>query len=212
MSACAPQVVRGARRSTEKTRLPTNKSRQPQDPAASIIIEAANLVSSARVGKILNDMRDRFSGEQCVLPFAVHVTFKTADVIVRFSPSFLVVEGVSRIILSSSAIRARIAGNGKRTATLSDDFLRGTRASCSPITNDIEGARQARTRNNCNSDIRTRAPCGQAECAYLSHVRAVSSAQCCLGRGAPLNQARARPQKRRKMPLFTVEQPLRVSR
>ena len=39
------------------------------------------------------------------------------------------------------------AGNGKRTATLSDDLLRGTRASYPPIMYDIEGARQARARN-----------------------------------------------------------------
>lgn len=105
--------MRGARRSAEKTRLSTNKSRQPQDPAASIFIKAANMISSVRVGKILNDMRVRFSGEQCVHPFAVHVTSKTTNVSVLFSPSFSVVEGVTRIILSSSAIWARLQETGR---------------------------------------------------------------------------------------------------
>ncbi len=145
-----------------------------------------------------------FLGSSACFLFAVHVTSKTANVTVLFSPSFLVVEGVSRIILSSSAIRARMQETGRElrpfqmivarnACFLSTDYVRHRRCQT--------GAGP----QHCNSDIRTRARCGQAECAYLSHARAVSSAQCCLGRGTPLNQARARTQKRRKMPLFRVE-------
>lgn len=105
------------------------------------------MISSVRVGKILNDMCVRFSGEQCVHPFAVHVTSRTTNVSVLFSPSFSVVEGVTRIILSSSAIRARLRETGRELRRFQMIFLRTMGAFYPPLMYDIEGARQMRARN-----------------------------------------------------------------
>ncbi len=66
------------------------------------------MVLSAGVGKMPSDMHDRFCRDRCVNFFALNETSKTANVCVHFSPKFSVVEGISRIILSPSAIGVRM--------------------------------------------------------------------------------------------------------
>ena len=178
-------------------RLPTNKSRQPLDPAASTFIEAPSMLPSGRNGKITSDVRDRFLGRGTWI-FSPHTAFRKQQTRASiFCPDFR----SCKAYLGSSFPHRQSADECAYSESHCDACRHSFSRNACILSTVYVRQRQCKTDASAqhrDKEIQTHTLRYWSERASACLSGAVSSGQSCLGSGTPLNQARARAPKQRK--------------